>query len=78
MITDSFSSEKERANSAEIKRMQSGDVNFRENSATSALRARLDMDGLSTEKTQLLKQVSLIRYLIFNENSYYQIIIIDN
>lgn len=61
VVTDSYSAEKATANSTEMKRLQAGEVNYQEQSAVAGMRARLDMDGISAEKSQLLKQVSIRR-----------------
>jgi hypothetical protein len=47
------------ANSTEMKRVQTGEVSYQEQSAAAAVRARLEMDGVSAEKSMALKQVSL-------------------
>lgn len=62
VVTDSFSAEKATANATEMKRLQAGDVNYQEQSAVAGMRARIDMEGISAEKSQLLKQVSLFNY----------------
>lgn len=58
MITDQFSTEQALANSSEMKRIQAGEVSYQEQSAAQAVRARLDMDGISAEKSLAMKQVS--------------------
>lgn len=58
VVTDQFSSEQAVANSAEMKSFQAGDVSYQEQSAAQAVRARLDMDGISAEKSLNMKQVS--------------------
>lgn len=57
MVTDGFSAEKAVANSAEMKRVQAGDVSYQENSARREMLARVDMDGVTAEKSQIQKQV---------------------
>lgn len=59
MITDGYSAEKESANCAEMKKLQTGDVSYEENSAAAATRARLEVDGVSAEKSLLTSKVSL-------------------
>jgi hypothetical protein len=46
------------ANSTEMKRVQAGELSYQEQSAAAAVRARLEMDGVSAEKSMALKQVS--------------------
>lgn len=58
VVTDGFSAEKATANTAEMKRLQAGEVDYQEQSAAAAMRARIDMDGITAEKNQLHKQVS--------------------
>lgn len=53
VVKDGFSTEKESANCAEMKKLQAGDVSYEENSAAAATRARLEIDGISAEKSQL-------------------------
>jgi hypothetical protein len=45
------------ANSTEMKRVHTGEVSYQEQSAAAAVRARLEMDGVSAEKALALKQV---------------------
>lgn len=59
VMTD-FSSEQNVANMAEMKRVQTSDMSYQEKSAASALRARLDMEGVSAEKSLAVKQVSTV------------------
>ncbi|XP_018575801.1 uncharacterized protein LOC108914458, partial [Anoplophora glabripennis] len=53
VVKDGFSTEKESANCAEMKKLQAGDVSYEANSAAAATRARLEIDGISAEKSQL-------------------------
>ncbi|KAH0819871.1 hypothetical protein GEV33_002920 [Tenebrio molitor] len=53
VVKDGFSAEKESAKCAEMKKIQSGDVSYEENSAAAASRARLEIDGVSAEKSQM-------------------------
>ena len=57
-MKDGFSAEKKSTNSAEMKRVQTGDVSYEENSAAVASHARLEIDGISAEKSQLKAMVS--------------------
>jgi hypothetical protein len=57
VVTDGFSSEQATANSTEMKRVHAGEVSYQEQSAAAAVRARLEMDGVSAEKALALKQV---------------------
>lgn len=59
-MTDGFSAQKESAKRAEIKKLQAGDLSYEENSAAAATRARLEIDGVSAEKSQLKAKVILI------------------
>lgn len=58
VIKDGFSAEKKTANCAESKKVQAGDVSYEENSAAASLHARLEIDGISAEKSQLQAMVS--------------------
>lgn len=60
MVKDGFSAEKASANCAEIKRVQAGDLSYEENSAAAASHARLEIDGVSAEKSQVQAKVSLV------------------
>lgn len=57
VVTDGFSSEQAMANSTEMKRVHTGEMSYQEQSAAAAVRARLEMDGMSAEKSMALKQV---------------------
>lgn len=57
VVHDRFSAEQAIANSAEMKRVQTSDMSYQEQSAASAMRARLEMEGVSAEKSIALKQV---------------------
>lgn len=63
MVKDGFSAEKESANCAEMKKLQAGDVSYEENSAAAATRARLEIDGISAEKSQITAKVSELSFL---------------
>jgi hypothetical protein len=58
VVTDGFSSQQATANSTEMKRLQTGEMSYQEQSTAAAVRARLEMDGVSAEKSMALKQVS--------------------
>lgn len=58
VVTDKFSAQKATANSVELKSLQAGDVNYQEKTAAAAMKARVDMNGMSAEKSQLQKKVS--------------------
>jgi hypothetical protein len=58
VVTDGFSSEQAMANSTEMKRVHTGEMSYQEQCAAAAVRARLEMDGISAEKSMALKQVS--------------------
>ncbi|KAG5310942.1 SARM1 protein, partial [Acromyrmex insinuator] len=45
VVTDGFSAEKATANSAEMRALQAGDVSYKEQSAATAARARVELDG---------------------------------
>jgi hypothetical protein len=59
-VKDGFSAEKESAKCAEMKKIQSGDVSYEENSAAAASRARLEIDGVSAEKSQMKAKVRVL------------------
>ena len=58
-MKDGFSAEKESAKCAEMKKIQAGDLSYEENSAAAASRARLEVDGVSAEKSQMKAKVIL-------------------
>lgn len=58
VVTDQFSSEQETANSEERRRVQTGEVTYQEQHAAQAHRARLELDGVTAEKSLNCKQVS--------------------
>lgn len=59
VVTDGFSAEKSSQNCAELKRVQAGDVSYQENSAAALSHARLEVDGMSAEKTHSLAKVGV-------------------
>lgn len=60
VVTDGFSAEKAIANSAEMRALQAGDVSYKEQSAATAARARVELDGVSAEKSVAAARVSKI------------------
>lgn len=58
MVKDGLTAEKASANCAELKRVQAGDVSYEEAKAAAASRARLELDGVSAEKSQVQAKVS--------------------
>lgn len=58
VVKDGFSAEKAIANTAEMRALQAGDVSYKEQSAASAARARVEMDGVSAEKSIAAARVS--------------------
>lgn len=66
VVKDGLTAEKASANCAELKRMQAGDVSFEEAKAAAASRARLEIDGVSAEKSQVhakVKRQFSLKYL---------------
>jgi len=66
-VTDGFSAEEQRANSAQVKKVEAGELSYQEKSAAHAIRSRLEMDGVSAEKSHATMQVSVMKryaYLI--------------
>lgn len=59
MVKDGLTAEKASANCAELKRVQAGDVSYEEAKAAAASRARLELDGVSAEKSQVQAKVSV-------------------
>lgn len=59
VVTDGYSAEKATANSAEMRALQTGEVSYKEQSAATAARARVELDGVSAEKSVALASVSL-------------------
>lgn len=63
MVTDGFSAEKATANSAEMRALMTGDVSYKEQTAATAARARVEVDGVSAEKSVASARVSIYYYL---------------
>lgn len=58
VVTDGFSSEQATSNSAEMKRLQAGDIDYHEKKATAAMQNRLEVDGVKTEEKAAIVKVS--------------------
>ncbi|XP_017100219.2 NAD(+) hydrolase sarm1 isoform X2 [Drosophila bipectinata] len=62
VVTDGFSSEQATSNSAEMKRLQAGDIDYQEKKATAAMQNRLEVDGVKTEeKAAIVKEALSLR-----------------
>ncbi|XP_017842312.2 sterile alpha and TIR motif-containing protein 1 isoform X1 [Drosophila busckii] len=59
VVADGFSSEQATHNSAEMKRLQAGDIDYKEAKAASAVRNRLEVDGVKTEENAAVLQEAL-------------------
>lgn len=59
VITDGYSSEQATSNSAQMKQLQAGDLQYKEASSAAAMRNRLEIDGISTEQNAALIKVSV-------------------
>ena len=57
VVADGFSSEQATSNSAEVKRLQAGDIDYKEAKAAAAMRNRLEVGGVKTEENAALIQV---------------------
>lgn len=58
LLSDSFTSEQGLSNSgSEVKRVQTSDISYQEQMAASALRSRLEIEGVTAEKSTAVKQV---------------------
>ncbi|XP_055631025.1 NAD(+) hydrolase sarm1 isoform X2 [Toxorhynchites rutilus septentrionalis] len=57
VVTDNFSSEQATVNSAQMKKLQAGDVQYQEEAALAAMSNKMEVDGVKTEeKGALLKE----------------------
>lgn len=65
VVTDQFSAEKEVNCGEERRRVQTGEVTYQEQSAQQAMRARLEVDGVSAEKSLNMKQVGGVYNIFF-------------
>jgi len=70
VVTDGFSSEQATSNSAEMKRLQAGDIDYQESKGASAMRNRLEMDGVKTEENAAVIKVSFKLILGINDHIY--------
>jgi len=70
VVTDGFSSEQATSNSAEMKRLQAGDIDYQESKGASAMRNRLEMDGVKTEENAAVIKVSFKLILGINDQIY--------
>lgn len=58
VVTDGFSREQASSNSAELKRVQAGDVQYEEKKAAAASMDRMERDGITTEQNAAMMKVS--------------------
>ena len=58
LVTNDFSTEEATANSEQMTHLQEGDNSYRENKASSDMRAKLEMNGITAEKGLSTRQVS--------------------
>ncbi|KAF0309693.1 Sterile alpha and TIR motif-containing protein 1 [Amphibalanus amphitrite] len=58
LVTNDFSAEEATANSEQMTHLQEGDTSYRENKASSDMRAKLEMNGITAEKGLSTRQVS--------------------
>lgn len=58
VVTDGFSREQASSNSAELKRVQAGDVQYEEKKAAAACMDRMEIDGIKTEQNAAMMKVS--------------------
>lgn len=62
VVTDGFSSEQATLNSAQMKKLQAGDVQYQEQAALAAMSNKMEVDGLKTEeKGALLKEARSLK-----------------
>lgn len=65
ITTDGYSSEEATANASHSRRLQAGDLHYEESGQAAAMKARLEMDGITAEKAAAVKQVSFLEpYLL--------------
>ena len=57
LVTNDFSAEEATANSEQMTHMQEGDTSYRESKASSDMRAKLEMNGITAEKGLSTRQV---------------------
>ncbi|KAK9512863.1 hypothetical protein O3M35_001186 [Rhynocoris fuscipes] len=65
VASDGFRAEQASANHAELKSVQTGDMSYTESQAQAQRRARLEIDGVTAEKSLNLIKVTRIFFLIF-------------
>ena len=58
LVTNDFSTEEATANSEQMTHVQEGETSFRENKASSDMRAKLEINGVTAEKGLSTRQVS--------------------
>ncbi|XP_070141695.1 NAD(+) hydrolase sarm1 isoform X4 [Drosophila kikkawai] len=59
VVTDGFSSEQATSNSAEMKRLQAGDIDYKESKGSAAMRNRMEVDGVKTEENAAIFKEAL-------------------
>lgn len=59
VITDGYSSEQATSNTSEMKHLQAGDVDYREQTAAAAMRKKVEVDGVTAEQNAAAVQVSV-------------------
>lgn len=69
VVADGFSSEQATSNSSEMKRLQAGDIDYKDAKAASAVRNRLEVDGVRTEENAAVMQVSTLIDLLIDDVS---------
>lgn len=62
VMTDGVTTEQETSESAQMKRLQAGDIDYKEAKATSAVRNRLEMNGITAEQNAAQIQVGFILF----------------
>lgn len=60
VTTDGFSSEQATSNSSEMKHLQAGDVDYREETAAAAVRKKIEVDGVTAEQNAAAIKVSYV------------------
>ncbi|KAF7270944.1 hypothetical protein GWI33_016122 [Rhynchophorus ferrugineus] len=63
VIKDGLTAEKESTKVAEMKKIQAGDLTYEENKAAAATTARLEIDGISAQKSQI-KAKDLVPHVV--------------
>lgn len=62
VITDGFSSEQATSNSTEMKHLQAGDVDYKEETAAAAVRKKIEVDGVTAEQNAAALKVSRVEW----------------